>query len=498
MTTSQKKLGIISDITFDLVAQKIRTKLPQDIVFVKYGDIASLLLSDSDLYATDYLLLHCDTQFNRYPQATLSAIGEALGAFVANYTGTLIVSRPNPLGSHSILSSEPGRPAFSIPDSPHVLYFDFGSLVAEIGTGKAYHYAMGHLYQMPYTQPLIRSWSKGLIDYFRFLEKPEKKAIVLDCDNTLWGGILGEDGHEGLKINKNADGILYHHFQLWLKEKQAEGFLLCLCTKNNESDVREWFEKGKMPLRWEDFIVKKANWDDKYINLNDIASALNIGTEALIFIDDNPFEIESIKELMPETECVTFTNDYADFLTMTQHYAFKRKRVLDADKEKHAQYLNEQKRNLLKEQSTFEQYIASLGIETTVSLNDMAQLERYAQMTEKTNQFNFNKRPLGPGELKAFVEAGNYIFGLSVADKFGDYGIVGLILAAASPAEGKSTLINFLMSCRALGRGIEDRFFQETEQQLSRLGFPIAEVLFEPTDKNAPAKKFYEQIKKAR
>src|SRR5690606_3947349 len=133
-------------------------------------------------------------------------------------------------------------------------------------------------YQMPYTKIFAKEFAATLANQVNWLKGEEKKAIIVDCDNTLWQGIVGENGIEGIKCDNNAEGIIFYHFQQFLKAKKEEGFLLCICSKNNEADVKEAFQSRNWPLRWEDFILHKINWQDKWQNIQEIASTLNIGT----------------------------------------------------------------------------------------------------------------------------------------------------------------------------------------------------------------------------
>lgn len=492
--SNAKKLGILSDVTFDLVIKEIRKDIPQHILFNKYEDITSaLVLQRSALNEADFLLIHCETIFNRYETAQLSMMAQAIEAFAVQFNGTVILSGFVTFNKHNELAALPvvHTPAFS--RASNILFADYASLVSNEGLKNVYHYPLGHLYQMPFTKPFIKVWSAYLRDYFRFLDRPEKKVIILDCDNTLWGGILGEDGPDKVRVNKNADGILFLHFQQWLKQKTDEGFLLCLCSKNNEADVKDFFDTGLMPLRWDDFIVKKVNWEDKYTNLTAIARELNLGTSSFIFIDDNEFEIESVKNLLPDIACIHFNVDYPGLLSLTENFLFKRKRILQVDREKQEQYKAEQQREQLKNEGSFEDYIRSLNIVTEMLVNKEEHLERFAQMTEKTNQFNFNKIVYTPSELKQYIKEGNFLLGIKVADRFGDYGIVGLIMADVH-TDQSFTIHNYLMSCRALGRGVEEHFFSDVLDFLKNKGLAQRGITFVETPKNQPSKTFYERI----
>ena len=289
---------------------------------------------------------------------------------------------------------------------------------------------------------------------------------------------------------------MFFQFQEFLMEKKKEGFILGLCSKNNEQDVKEAFAKLNMPLKWEDFLIKKVNWSNKAENLKDAATELNIGLDSMIFIDDNEFELQSVKSMLPEVNVLKLENDYEAFLLLTDNYLFKRKRLTKEDLEKSEQYAAEQQRNKIKESvQSFDQYLESLEIKLDITINNTSDYPRLSQLTEKTNQFNFNKEAFTIMAIEQFVSDGNLVYGLRVSDKFGDYGLVGLILAEVK--QKQATVRNFLLSCRALGRLIEDDFLKFVINDLDKKGLVFQEIKFKETPKNAPAKMFLDKFKKA-
>ena len=300
---------------------------------------------------------------------------------------------------------------------------------------------------------------------------------------------------DGIQCDRNAKGILYFYLQEFLVEKKKEGFILGLCSKNNEADVKAAFEELNMPLKWDDFLVKKVNWINKAENLKQAAEELSLGLSSFIFIDDNEFELQSINSLIPEVTTVKLTEVYTDFLKLTNNYVFKRKRLTKEDLGKTEQYYAEQKRNDVKASvGSFEDYVKSLEIKMDVAVNNANELPRLSQLTEKTNQFNFNKEIFTIPQLEKFIAEGNQVYSLKVSDKFGDYGLVGLILMEVKGT--KAVMRNFLMSCRALGRLIENDFYNHVKADLAQRGAEISGVLFKETAKNAPAKTFYTALQK--
>jgi FkbH-like protein len=308
----------------------------------------------------------------------------------------------------------------------------------------------------------------------------------------LWGGIIGEDGVEGVRCDYNSDGIVYYQFQKFLKVKKDEGFLLCLCSKNNTDDVKELFDSKKMPLKWDDFIVKKINWNDKHLNISEIATELNLGIDSIIFVDDNDFELNSVSEILRGIKTLKFESDYDRFLGLINDYAFKRKFLTKEDLTKTRQYQEEFARaQEMSASSSIEEYIKNMEIKLDIRKNDFDDFVRLAQMTEKTNQFNFNKRIYSVNDLSTFVDSGKgVIYSLKVSDKHGDYGTVGLILIEF---EGEHTQVeNFLMSCRVLGRRIENDFYNYVVHDLKDR--KVNRIRFVKTSKNRPAEEFYKQI----
>jgi FkbH-like protein len=342
---------------------------------------------------------------------------------------------------------------------------------------------------MPYSKKMISLLADRFVRFVSFLNNEEKKVIILDCDNTLWGGVLGEDGIENIKCDMNADGILFYSFQNFLKERKNDGFLLCLCSKNNEEDVKNAFEKKNMPLKWPDFILKKVSWEQKSTSIKEIASELNLGESSFIFVDDNPNEIEMVKKFTSVGSTFLFSDSFEDFIKLTEDFAFRRKKILQADREKSKQYELETLRNTEKIKfGSIDDYIESLNINMDIRLNDFDDFDRLSQLTEKTNQFNFNKTPYTKNELIEWTSNGNDIYSIKVADKFGDYGTVGLIMIKR--LQDMVVVENFLLSCRVLGKKIENKFLNHVIDCYKTKGLNLKEILVKETEKNVPARTF--------
>jgi FkbH-like protein len=292
-----------------------------------------------------------------------------------------------------------------------------------------------------------------------------KKAIVFDCDNTLWHGVIGEDTIiPDLKIQEDIIFLANH------------GVIIGLCSKNNEIDVLEALQV--QPLT-EDYIsVYRINWKDKVSNLKEIASELNIGLDDIVFVDDSPFEINMIKESLPEVHCI-----YPSELLKTVSKHFN----LSGDFTKTRHYKEQYQRLKYQEQFTdISHYLASLDMVLSIRVNDTNNIIRISELTQKTNQFNLTTKRYTEGQIEGLMP---WIktYTLSVRDKFGDSGLTGVCMV------NNSKIINFLMSCRILGRGIEYAFMDYIITDLQSTDYHIFGKYI-ATNKNAQVADFYDKL----
>ncbi|MEP7106913.1 MAG: HAD-IIIC family phosphatase [Ferruginibacter sp.] len=499
------KLRILSDVVFDPVIKELQKNVPGLVINYSYEEdiITPLLGSTENIDEKTVVFIHSDQHFHKKPVEWQKAYLSAILSFRSKSLNHLIFSNSLNQGfATKALAGSPGiladRDQFfssyfsAILERSNTWVFDFNFLYNQLGSLNVYQYALGHLYQMPYTKQFIKLLAATLSEQLSWLQQEEKKAIIIDCDNTLWKGVIGEDGLDEIKCDNNAEGIIFYHFQLFLKSKKEEGFLLCICSKNNEREVKEAFDQKNMPLKWDDFIVRKINWDDKWDNIKKIAAELNIGGDSLIYIDDNPFELSSVSALATGISCVEFKEDYVSFLKMTDSFLFKRSRILDDDVAKNKQYVTKVQREKEAENyQNIDEFIQSLEIKLDVRFNDLEDLERLSQMTGKTNQFNFNKKLYSKDELTKLISGNTRIYSLKASDKFGSYGTVGLMLLKVDGDE--AVIENFLMSCRALGKRIEKDFYNHVVQLTKQDNIHLVGIKFTPTLKNLPAQQFIKE-----
>lgn len=501
---SINRLLVLSDIVFDPIKKEINKSTKNLSLEIEYHEDLIVALKTIDLKEKDnkeIVIIHSDQFFHRKPiDWQLSLLITIQGFCLKNPSLKIIISNcfnnsfklkelKYSMGSNFDNFQTYQSELVKFQNIDNSYFFDFSGLINKIGEENSYDYDLGFLYQMPYKKKLIIIFAEELSNFISQLTNEEKKVVVIDCDNTLWNGVVGEEGIDGVYCDKNAKGLLFYNFQIFLKNLKSDGFLLCLCSKNNEEDVKEVFRKKNMPLIWKDFIIKKINWIEKSQNIKEIANLLNVAEDSLIFIDDNPFEINSVKEFTEVGKNILFKNSYKDFLSITKDYVFRKKQVLTLDRNKTKLYeLEASRKDLEKSFENLDDFINSLNIKLDIKFNDESDFERIAQMTEKTNQFNFNKNIFSKNDILTWVNNKNYIYSLKVTDKFGDYGTVGLILVKL---KNKNAVIeNFLMSCRALGKKTENTFFQHVLDDLDQKNIKLESILFKETNKNIPAKQF--------
>lgn len=321
-----------------------------------------------------------------------------------------------------------------------------------------------------------------------------KKCLVLDLDNTLWGGVLGEEGIEGIKIGGDYPGKAFLYWQEALLNLSKNGVILTVCSKNNEIDVLEAWEKNPfIRLKKEQFAAYRINWVDKATNIKALAEELNIGLDSFVFIDDNPTERELIKQMLPMVAVPDFPDQPYElpifFRQIVEDY-FKVYSVTDEDKKKTAQYkANAQRAQAQSAFTDFGAFLESLNIQITVEVANEFNLQRIAQMTQKTNQFNLTTHRYTDADVREFIENGWKVWCISVADKFGDNGITGVIMVKPD-----GEIDTFLLSCRILGKGIEIAFVKKIFTLLAEDGFTELKAQYLPTTKNVQVKAFWEKV----
>ncbi len=357
------------------------------------------------------------------------------------------------------------------------------------------YYLMSQMMLNPKLANDFQGWWKHLDEEMAL---SRKKCLVLDLDNTLWGGVLGEDGIDGIKLGGDYPGKAYSYWQQSLLQLSRNGVILTVCSKNNEADVVEAWEKNPhMILRREHFSALRINWRDKATNLRELADELNIGLDSMVFLDDNPSERELVKQMLPEVTVPDFPDKPYQlmpfFKQLVERY-FRIYRVTEEDRAKTQQYrANAMRQAEMGRFADMESYLYSLDMQLEIIPADEHNLPRIAQMTQKTNQFNLTTKRYTEVEVKQRLEDGWHIYCMSVSDRFGDNGITGTIFL--EPVDDTTVHIDtLLLSCRILGKGIEEAFVKTVLNLLRLDGYRHVTAAYLPTAKNGQTADFYDRM----
>lgn len=315
------------------------------------------------------------------------------------------------------------------------------------------------------------------------------KAIAIDLDNTLWGGVVGEEGSSGIKLGAEYPGNAFTALQHHLKSLAARGILLTLCSKNNPDEaVAVLRDHPDMVLRPDDFSAVRCNWDDKAANLRSLAAELNIGLDSFAFLDDNPVERDWVRSQLPEVTVIDLPADpvlYVDALRRVP--VFERLSLSAEDRARTDQYRAERLRAEVESSSaSVAEFLRSLDMTATIEALAPSTLPRVAQLTQKTNQFNATTRRYSEEQLSRFAaEEGAIVRTIRVGDRYGDSGLVGVLMARVTG--GRCEIDTLLLSCRVIGRGVETLMLADIAAMARTLGASTLVGRFVPTAKNAPA-----------
>lgn len=349
----------------------------------------------------------------------------------------------------------------------------------------------------PYTLNFLKYYVDQLEHYILRNTGKLRKAIIFDCDNTLWKGIIGEDGPENINMRNDKEGVSFRKVQELAVYLSKCGVIIGICSKNNESDVIEVFRNHPdMVLKEDHLVISKINWNDKVSNLKEIAKQLNIGLDSLVFVDDSPFEVNHVKEQIPEILVLQVPTLLYEYPIQLNELVFKyfNLNVNSEDAKKTAMY----KEQLIREQAkvsfeSIDEYLASLKIEILGAVDDFSVIPRAAQLTQKTNQFNLTTRRYTESQITSFMENNNYhIFTFNVNDKYGDNGLTAMAIIVL---EGSTAIVDsLLMSCRIIGRNIEKVIMNNLIQWM--IDHKIKEVISEyiPSKKNIQVRHFYDDL----
>lgn len=385
-----------------------------------------------------------------------------------------------------------------VAEQKNILPFDLQSLIVAEGRKNIYDDKMWYMGSIPYGVKSITLFTQAIDDFVTKFSYTRKKVLVVDLDNTLWGGVVGEEGPLGITLGESKLGAAYRDAQKRIKEIKDTGILLAIVSKNNEAEVQEAFRTNPhMVLHENDFVAIKNNWQQKFENIKELANELNLGLDAIVFWDDNEVEREAVKINLPMVAVPDFPRNVALLPQAVENLYntyFWLPRQTAEDAAKTQQYQQETARKeALQAAGTIDDYLKSLQIKIDLCEVQDNQIERTVQLLNKTNQFNTNTVRMDMQEFLQYkATAGHHVFVANVSDRYGDSGLVVELLAHE---EGTDFVVdNFLMSCRVMSRQIEDAVIYGVLQQAEKFGCKMAKCSYAKTAKNKPVENLWEHL----
>lgn len=529
-TYKRIKIGLISTFTIKGLKEVIKVMSDQlginaDFYEVPYKQYVQMIINknsplfrfnpDIIYFLVDYLSLIPETEFFNpqeknqhiykvYIKNILNLLSKLENYSNSNIIFSLLPYPPQtilgnleltyPTSTRNIIQNTNSLILKTYQKSRRISLYDINAFITLFGWNRVYNYKFHYLADYFISPEYLPHLAYQLVGYIKAITGKTKKCIVLDLDNTLWGGIVGEDGINGIKLGPEPPGKAYLEFQKTLLNFYNKGIILAINSNNNEKDVQEVFkEHPYMLLRSSYFAAFTINWKDKVTNMKSLASELNIGFDSMVYVDDDPKKRALMQQLLPDVLTVELPVDPSEYsLSLLNLNDFYQLSLTQEDLTRGKKYYQQRQRRTLKTQVTnLDDYLKSLHIKVNIdAVSDFA-LPRIAQLTQRTNQFNTTTRRYTEKDIKNFrTDSSCKLYMVSVADKFGDYGVCGFI--KLKKLDKDNILIDsFLLSCRVLGLGIEDSilYFLTNMLQKQKIKYLLGEFI--PTVKNKPAVDFY-------
>jgi FkbH-like protein len=374
-----------------------------------------------------------------------------------------------------------------------IYILDYDALIARHGRMRWHDEGKWLTLRMPFATdsllPMVSEWLR----FIHPLSGMTCKVLAVDLDNTLWGGVLGEDGQAGLLVGSEYPGAFYRSLQRVILDLYHRGILLAVCSKNNRDEAMAALQSTSgMLLKPEHFAVFRINWQDKVENLREIAAELNVGTDAIAFLDDNPVERDRVRTAMPEVKVLALPDHPQGFAAVVRDCPFFERLSLSTEDRQHTRFYHEQQQRveLAQNVGSLEGFYRSLEQEISIMPVTAQTLARVAQLTQKTNQFNVTTRRHSEQVIEEFAAQPNWkVYSVRVKDRFGDNGIVGVLITRMNG--NICEIETFLLSCRVIGRTIETAMLGFLAENSRAEGAEFLQGWFVPTQKNTPVRELY-------
>lgn len=378
-------------------------------------------------------------------------------------------------------------------EDPSVFLYDFNAFLTYFGETNVFDYRQFLFGDMKVSLNYIPYLAEEFMGYIKPYLGINRKCIVVDLDDTLWGGIVGEDGFEGIKLGPKSPGNAFVEFQQRLLSLYQRGIILAINSRNNPDDALKVIrEHPYMVLREENFATMRINWNDKISNMKEISEELNIGLDSIVYFDDDPVNRELISKSMPEILTVNIPSDPSLYApTVMNLNDFNVFTITEEDRKRGQMYSQQRKRiDLERSAVDLESFLSQLDIKVKIKTADEFTIPRIAQLTLKTNQFNLTTHRYQAEDIKKFSQNKNMIVGCAqVQDKFGDNGITGVFIVQKD-SSSEWDIDTFLLSCRVMGRGVENAIMGYLLDQAKREGVTRVKGRYLPTEKNRPCQEF--------
>ena len=451
--------------------------------------------------------LSAGVELVRESDRLINALGDALGKFRERTATPIFLStfiaaargierhfdrrtQPSRQGAIDSLNARIGELAAG---NPGVYVFDYAGCVTDAGRRQWFDPVKAHHVGMAVAAPMLPRLAHELSEALKALREPRRKLVAVDLDNTLWQGIVGEDGPEGIAVGGDYPGNAFSDFQAFLANLRASGVALAVVSKNNLADAEEAFKHhSAMPLAWQDFTAHRVNWSDKSSNLRDIAAALSLGTDSFVFVDDNPLECDLVRNSLPEVTVVHLDGAPSLFvekvLSAGGLYAVA---LTEEDRVRVDSYAADMARTELADSTTPEEFFASLDLTLTVRPPRDGEIERIVQLFAKTNQFNLTTKRYDAAAIeKLRADPAVRMLIARLRDRYGDYGLIGVAVTVERDALTRE-IDSLIFSCRALGRRAEEALLGEVEKDTRADGVRRIIGRYLPTKKNTQVADFY-------
>lgn len=381
----------------------------------------------------------------------------------------------------------------------NVYPIDLQSIAMRFGEKDFFDAALYYNAKMAIALNALPTVAKAVVDVIAALKGTVKKCIVLDLDNTLWGGVIGDDGLAGIELGEFGRGMAFSAFQRWLLQMKERGIILTVCSKNNENTAKEPFEKHEdMVLRLDDISLFVANWEDKASNIKMIRETLSIGMDSMVFLDDNPFERNLVRQMIPEICVPELPEDPALYVSfLVNENLFETATYAKENTNRTKQYQAEMER--IRTMTTFtsiDEYLESLEMKGTAKPFEPIRFARIAELSQRSNQFNLRTIRYSEADIEAMANDSQYItLYFMLKDRFGDHGLVSVvILKKMSEAPDTVFVDTWFMSCRVLKRGMEEFIMNSVVNAAKEKGYGKIIGEYIPTPKNEMVRAIYSKM----